>query len=88
MTAVMTPKETTMSQADLGALIAPVCAIARKAGDEILEIYGTDFAVRVKADASPVTDADEAAERIIVDGSEEVRTQSKRGGPCAAAPAP
>ena len=66
MTAVMTPKETTMSQADLGALIAPVCAIARKAGDEILEIYGTDFAVRVKADASPVTDADEAAERIIV----------------------
>ncbi len=66
MTAAMTPKETTMSQADLGALIAPVCAIARKAGDEILEIYGTDFAVRAKADASPVTDADEAAERIIL----------------------
>ena len=55
-----------MSQTDLGALIAPVCALARKAGDEILEIYGTDFAVRAKADASPVTDADEAAERIIV----------------------
>ena len=55
-----------MSQVDFAALIAPVCAIARKAGDEILEIYGTDFAVRVKADASPVTDADEAAERIIV----------------------
>ena len=29
-----------------------------------------------------------SAERIIVDGSEEVRTQSKRDGPCAAAPAP
>ncbi len=57
MTAVMTPKETTMSQADLGALIAPVCAIARKAGDEILEIYGTDFAVRVKAYVLTVSEA-------------------------------
>ncbi len=66
MTAAMTDGETTMNQADLGALIAPVCAIARKAGDEILKIYGTDFAVRAKADASPVTDADEAAERIII----------------------
>lgn len=66
MTAAMTPKDTTMNQADLGALIAPVCAIARKAGEKILEIYGTDFAVRAKADASPVTDADEAAERIIL----------------------
>ncbi len=66
MTAAMTPKETRMNQADLGALIAPVCAIARKAGDEILKIYRTDFAVRAKADASPVTDADEAAERIII----------------------
>ncbi len=66
MTAAMTDGETTMSQADLGALIAPVCALARKAGDEILKIYRTDFAVRAKADASPVTDADEAAERVIV----------------------
>ena len=29
-----------------------------------------------------------SAERIVVDGSEEVRTQSTRGGPCAAASAP
>jgi LPS export ABC transporter protein LptC len=29
-----------------------------------------------------------SAERIIVDGNEEVRTQSKRGGPCPAPPAP
>ena len=28
-----------------------------------------------------------STERIIVDGSEEVRTQSKRGGPCPAPPA-
>ncbi len=30
--------------------------------------YQGDFAVRSKADASPVTDADEAAEAIIIDG--------------------
>ena len=28
-----------------------------------------------------------STERIIVDGEEEVRTQSKRGGPCPAPPA-
>lgn len=55
-----------MNQVDLGALIAPVAAIARKAGDEILKIYDTDFAVRLKTDASPLTDADEAAERVIL----------------------
>jgi 3'(2'), 5'-bisphosphate nucleotidase len=40
--------------------------IARRAGDVILAIYGSDFAVQTKADASPVTAADEAAERLIV----------------------
>ena len=40
--------------------------IAMTAGAEILAIYKRDFAVREKADASPVTEADEAAERLIV----------------------
>jgi 3'(2'), 5'-bisphosphate nucleotidase len=40
--------------------------IARDAGALILGIYGSDFAVQAKADASPVTEADEAAERLIV----------------------
>lgn len=38
------------------------------AGAEILRIYATDFAVAAKGDASPVTEADERAERIILDG--------------------
>jgi 3'(2'), 5'-bisphosphate nucleotidase len=40
--------------------------IARRAGEEILAVYATDFAVRGKADDSPVTEADERAERLIV----------------------
>lgn len=38
------------------------------AGAEILRIYATDFAVERKDDASPVTDADSAAEKIILEG--------------------
>jgi 3'(2'), 5'-bisphosphate nucleotidase len=41
--------------------------IAREAGDCILRIYNTDFTTRKKADRSPVTDADEAAERLILE---------------------
>ena len=40
--------------------------IAREAGDVIMAIYATDFAVRGKSDASPVTEADERAEAVIV----------------------
>lgn len=39
-----------------------------QAGAEILRIYATDFAVTDKADQSPVTEADSAAERIILEG--------------------
>ena len=42
--------------------------LAAAAGDLIMTYYAEDFAVRDKADASPVTDADEAAERLIVAG--------------------
>ncbi|MGZ3298960.1 MAG: inositol monophosphatase family protein, partial [Asticcacaulis sp.] len=38
------------------------------AGAEILRIYATDFTVASKGDASPVTEADGRAERIILDG--------------------
>ena len=41
--------------------------IARDAGRAIVEIYATPFEARDKADRSPVTEADERAERIIVD---------------------
>lgn len=42
--------------------------LAREAGALILEVYAHDFAVRAKADASPVTLADERAEACIVAG--------------------
>ena len=43
--------------------------LALEAGDAIMEIYGQeDFNVRAKADASPVTAADEAADALIAAG--------------------
>ena len=47
-------------------LVDAVVRIARQAGDLILAVYETDFAVRGKSDASPVTEADEKAEALIV----------------------
>lgn len=38
------------------------------AGAEIMRIYGTDFQVSNKSDASPVTEADQRAEAIILQG--------------------
>jgi len=42
--------------------------LAREAAREIMRIYAGDLGVRDKADKSPVTDADHAAEAIIVAG--------------------
>jgi 3'(2'), 5'-bisphosphate nucleotidase len=47
-------------------LLSQVESIARAAGVLILQVYATDFAVLGKADASPVTAADNAAEALIV----------------------
>jgi 3'(2'), 5'-bisphosphate nucleotidase len=47
-------------------LLASVEKIAQRAGGEILEIYGTDFESRAKADDSPLTEADLRAHRLIV----------------------
>ncbi len=51
-----------------------VIAIARAAGDEILRHYGgdEDIASRRKPDGSPVTDADHAAEAVIVAGLQQL----------------
>jgi 3'(2'), 5'-bisphosphate nucleotidase len=49
-------------------LLAAVEALADEAAALILEVYATDFAVQGKADASPVTVADERAEAHIVAG--------------------
>ena len=46
-------------------LLAPLLDIARSASEQIMRTYRTDFAVDVKADKSPVTEADLAAHRVI-----------------------
>ncbi len=49
-------------------LLPELRAIARRAGAAILEVYRQDFAVITKDDKSPVTEADVAAERVILAG--------------------
>jgi len=57
---------------DLPRLLPPVVALAERAGALILEHYRDGVAVRAKADASPVTVADEAAEALILEGLAEL----------------
>ena len=42
--------------------------LAQAAGKLIMEVYATDFTTHAKSDASPVTEADERAEAIILKG--------------------
>ena len=42
-------------------------AIAKKAGEAIMQIYAKDFSVEVKEDQSPLTEADLAAHQLICD---------------------
>jgi 3'(2'), 5'-bisphosphate nucleotidase len=49
-------------------LLGPLTDIAHRAGQAILAVYVTDFEVERKADRSPLTEADLAAHRCIVDG--------------------
>ncbi len=49
-------------------LIEPVRQIARQAGRRILDIYESDYAVEQKDDESPLTEADLAAHKTIVEG--------------------
>jgi len=47
-------------------LLQSLIYTSQRAGGAIMAVYATDFAVQGKADASPVTAADEAAEKIIL----------------------
>ena len=51
---------------DLRELLEAATAAAREASTAILDVYATAFDVREKSDASPVTEADERAEAIII----------------------
>jgi 3'(2'), 5'-bisphosphate nucleotidase len=50
----------------MSALLQSLIYTTQRAGGAIMAVYATDFSVRDKADASPVTAADEAAEKIIL----------------------
>ena len=49
-------------------MIEQVLQLVRAAGDVVMEVYRSEFAVQGKADASPVTEADTRAESLIVAG--------------------
>lgn len=54
---------------DFTRLIPVIRRLALEAGDRIMEVYNRpDFAVKSKSDASPVTEADEAADALISAG--------------------
>jgi 3'(2'), 5'-bisphosphate nucleotidase len=53
---------------EFGREIEVASRLAREAGDGILKIYATDFAVQYKAKRDPVTEADRLASRVIVHG--------------------
>jgi 3'(2'), 5'-bisphosphate nucleotidase len=54
---------------DFEKLVPVMRRLALEAGDRIMEVYNSpDFAVKSKSDASPVTEADEAADALISAG--------------------
>jgi 3'(2'), 5'-bisphosphate nucleotidase len=58
----------TSSQRAYCRFLPQVVEIARSAGERILEIYETDFDARRKEDGTPLTEADCAAHRTIMEG--------------------
>ncbi|MBC7906528.1 MAG: 3'(2'),5'-bisphosphate nucleotidase CysQ, partial [Rhodospirillaceae bacterium] len=53
---------------DPAALLPTLEQLARQAGAAIMEVYATDFTVERKGDDSPVTEADQKAEALILPG--------------------
>jgi 3'(2'), 5'-bisphosphate nucleotidase len=65
-TAAAAPSTFMLPAARFPTLLDELARIARRAGATILEVYRSDFQARTKDDASPVTEADERAEAVIV----------------------
>lgn len=57
-----------MKPLPLEQLCLDACALAQQAGQAILEVYDSDFAVEHKQDRSPLTAADIASHRVILAG--------------------
>jgi 3'(2'), 5'-bisphosphate nucleotidase len=52
----------------LDSLLAELTSLIYEAGDLVMRVYATDFEVEIKGDASPVTIADQRAEKVIFEG--------------------
>src|SRR3546814_7124993 len=57
-----------LSQSVLPCGVDELAALIRVAGSAVMDVYSADFEVRSKADESPVTEADERAEQLILQG--------------------
>ncbi len=53
---------------DIDSLLEPIVDLAQTAGERIMQVYRSEFAVAHKDDRSPLTEADTAAHDIIVAG--------------------
>ena len=58
----------TVDPLPLASLLAELTPLIHEAGELVMRIYATDFAVEVKGDDSPVTLADQFAEKVIFEG--------------------
>ena len=56
-------------------IIQGVVALTRQAGSAIMEVYKTDFDIKIKDDNSPVTAADTKANAIITEGLKEINPE-------------
>ena len=52
----------------LESLLAGLVTLIHEAGALVMRVYATDFEVEIKGDESPVTVADQLAEKVIVEG--------------------
>ena len=52
--------------------IEKLLLIANKAGDAVMEVYSKDFEVEIKADNSPLTEADTKSNMVIISGLKEL----------------
>ena len=57
-------------------LLIAIADLALAGGREIMAVYAQNFSARTKDDATPVTEADEKAERIILDGLARLEPQT------------
>ena len=61
-----------LTDQDISRYLDLITPLAEQAGAEIMTYYKGDMDVRTKSDSSPVTAADEAAEKIIIAGLHEI----------------